>query len=95
MKFLTAALFVMSATAFAGHHEHKMDEMKKMPFDQHKKVMAEMLDKKSAWVEESRKCVNDAKDNDALMECHKNMKEEKHAMKDQMHDKMKDMKKKK
>ncbi len=81
MKFLTALVLVFSASAFAGHHENKMEKMKNMPFDQHKKMMQEMLEKKSAMVEENRKCVNDAKDNDALMECHKNMKED---MKKQM-----------
>jgi hypothetical protein len=93
MKFFTAVIIALSASAFAGHHEHKMEEMKKMPFDQHKKMMTEMLDKKSAMVEEGKKCVNDAKDNDGLMECHKKMMDEKHAMKDEMHDKMKDAKK--
>lgn len=95
MKFFAAVLIAFTASAFAGHHEHNMEEMKKMPFDQHKKMMQEKLDKKSAMVEEGKKCVNEAKDNEALIECHKKMKEEKHAMMDDMKDKMKDMKKKK
>lgn len=94
MKFLTALVLVFSATAFAGHHEDMMKDMEKMPFDQHKKMMQEKLEKKSAMVEEGKTCVNNAKDNAALMECHKNMKEEHHAMKEEMHGKMKDMKKK-
>ena len=94
MKFLTAMLMVFSASAFAGHHDKKMEEMKKMPFDQHKKMMQEKLEMKSGMVEEAKNCVNNAKDNDGLMECHKKMKEEKHAMKDEMKDKMKSMKKK-
>ncbi len=94
MKFLTVLALVFSATAFAGHHEHSMEEMKKMPFEQHKKMMQEKLDKKSAMVEEGKMCVNNAKDNDALIECHKNMMEDKHAMKEEMKGKMKDMKKK-
>ena len=94
-KFVTVLALALSATAFAGHHEHSMDEMKKMPFDQHKKMMQEKLEKKTTMINEAKTCVNDAKDNDALMECHKKMKEEKHAMMDDMKDKMKDMKKKK
>jgi polyhydroxyalkanoate synthesis regulator protein len=94
MKFLLAALVAISASAFAGHHEKMMEDMKKMPFDQHKKMMQEKLEKKSAMVEEARKCVDASMDNNALMECHKKMMDEKHAMKDEMHDKMKDMKKK-
>ncbi len=97
MKFFTAVLIAFSASAFAGHHDHDkmMEEMKKLPFDQQKSMMQEKLTKKSAMLEESKSCVNSAKDSDALMECHKNMKEEKMAMKDEMKDKMKDMKKKK
>lgn len=94
MKFLTVLIFVFSGAVFAGHHEHSMEEMKKMPFDQHKAMMVENLDEKSMMVEQSKKCVDEAKDNDALIECHKKMKEEKHAMKEEMHDKMRDMKKK-
>lgn len=88
MKFMTVILLAFSATAFAGHHEMSMDEMKKLPYDQHKKMMQENLEKKSAMIEESKTCVNNSKDNDGLMDCHKMMREEKHAM-------MKDMKKKK
>lgn len=94
MKFLTVLVFVFSGAAFGGYHEHSMEEMKKMPFDQHKAMMVEELDEKSMMVEQSKKCVDEAKDNDALIECHKKMKEEKHAMKEEMHDKMRDMKKK-
>ncbi len=94
MKFLTAAIIAFSATAFAGHHEHKMEEMKKMPFEQHKQMMQEKLDKKAAMVEEGKTCVNNAKDKDALMDCHEKMMDEKHAMKEEMKSKMKDMKKK-
>ena len=94
MKFLATLVFVFSASAFAGHHEMSMDEMKKMPFDQHKKMMQEKLDKKSVMVEEGKTCVNNAKDNDGLIECHKNMKEDKYAMKEEMKGKMKDIKKK-
>ncbi len=95
MKFLTVLAIAMSASAFAGHHEGKMaEEMKKMPFDQQKKMMTEKLDMKSEMVEKGKTCVNSAQDKDALMACHDQMMEEKHAMKDEMHDKMKDMKKK-
>lgn len=94
MKFLTVLALVFSATAFAGHHEMSKEEMKKMPFEQHKKMMQEKLDKKSAMVDEGKKCVSDAKDNDALIACHDSMKEDKHAMKEEMKGKMKDMKKK-
>jgi hypothetical protein len=94
MKFLTVALIAFSATAFAGHHEKMMEDMKKMPFEQQKQMMTDHLNQKSAMVEEGKMCVNNAKDKDALMECHKKMMEEKHAMKDEMHQKMKDSKKK-
>ncbi len=93
MKFLTVIALAFSVSAFAGHHD-EMKDMEKMPFDQHKKMMQEKLEKKSAMVEESKKCVNAAADNAALMECHKAMKEEHHAMKEEMKGKMKDMKKK-
>ena len=95
MKIFAAVLIAVSASAFANHHDMNMEEMKKMPFDQHKKMMQEKLEKKSAMVEEGKKCVNEAKDNEALMECHKNMREEKMAMKEEMKNKMMDMKKKK
>lgn len=96
MKFLTAMIFAFSATAFAGHQDHDkmMEEMKKLPFDQQKSMMQEKLNKKSAMVDESKMCVNNAKDSTALMDCHKNMMEEKHAMKEEMKGKMKDAKKK-
>jgi len=96
MKFLAATLFVLSASAYAGHHDKdKMwEEMKKLPFDQQKSMMQEKLNMKSAMIEESKMCVTNAKDSNALKDCHKQMKEEKHAMKDEMKGKMKDMKKK-
>ncbi len=94
MKFLAVLVFALSASAFAGHHEDMMKDMEKMPFDQHKKMMQEKLEKKSTMVEDSKKCVNAAADNAALMECHKAMREEHHAMKEEMKGKMKDMKKK-
>lgn len=94
MKFLTVLALVLSTSAFAGHDHKKMEEeMRKMPFDQHKKMMQEKLDKKTAMIEEAKTCVNAAKDNDGLMACHEKMKEEKHAMMDEMKDKMKDAKK--
>ena len=80
MKFLTAMLLVFSASTFAGHHDKKMEEMKKMPFDQHKKMMQEKLEMKSGMVEEAKNCVNNAKDNDGgsdnnarlkVLRCHK------------------------
>lgn len=95
MKFLTVILFAFSASAFAGHHDHDkmMEEMKKLPFDQQKTMMQEKLTQKSAMIEESKMCVNNAKDSKALMECHKSMMEDKHAMKEEMKGKMKDAKK--
>ena len=94
MKFMMIAALVLSTQAFAGHHDKKMEAMKKLPFEDHKKMMQEKLEKKSGMIEEAKMCVNNAKDNSALMDCHKKMKEEKHAMKDEMLDKMKGMKKK-
>lgn len=95
MKFMTVILIAFSASAFAGHHDHDkmMEEMKKLPFDQQKTMMQEKLTQKSAMIDECKMCVNNAKDSSALMECHKNMKEEKQAMKDEMKGKMKDAKK--
>lgn len=94
MKLLTVLALVLSTSAFAGHHEKEMEEMKKMPFDQHKKMMQEKLDKKTSMIEEAKTCVNDAKDNAALNACHDKMREEHHAMMDEMKGKMHDMKKK-
>lgn len=96
MKLLTVLALALSTTAFAGHHDHdkKMEEMMKLPFDQHKKLMQEKLQAKTTMLEESKTCVNEAKDNEGLKKCHEKMKEEKMAMKDEMKDKMKDMKKK-
>lgn len=89
MKFMSVLLVMFSMSAFANN----MEKMKNMPYEEHKKMMMEMLDKKTSMLEESKTCVNSAKDNDALNKCHDKMKEEKHAMKDEMKDKMKAMKK--
>lgn len=93
MKLMTVILLALSATAFAGNHDMTTDEMKKLPYDQHKKMMQEKLDQRSTMIDEWKTCVNNSKDNDGLMECHKKMKEEKHAMKGEMKGKMKDAKK--
>ena len=94
MKFVTIAVLALSFNAFADHHE-MMKDMDKMPFDQHKQMMQEMLSKKSAMIQESKTCVDAAKDNAALKECHMKMKEEKHAMMDEMPEKKDAMKMKK
>lgn len=93
MKFLTvAALTLFSLSSFANHHkDHKKMEEKfdKMSFEDAKKWKTEKLDKKAAWVEEGRACVNAAKDKEALKGCMKEMHEEKKEMKEKMKKKMK------
>ncbi len=92
---LAAVLFLLSLGAMANHHEdmdqkHKEWEKKfdSMSFEDAKKMKLEMMDKKSAMMEENRKCINDAKDKPALKACmkegHEKMKEMKHEMKDKM-----------
>ncbi len=93
MKFLTIAVLALSFSAFADHHETMMKDMDKMPFDQHKMMMQEMLTKKSAMIQESKTCVDTAMDKAALKDCHMKMKDEKHAMMDEMHMKKDSMKK--
>jgi hypothetical protein len=52
----------------------------KMPFDQQKQMKLQKLDKKSAMIQESRSCVNAAKDKADLKECSEEMKEKQSMM---------------
>ncbi len=92
MKHLVFTLMIFSTSVFAGQHGMTKRDWEKMPFDQHKKMMQEKLDMKSSAIDASRACVNSAKDNAALMDCHMKMKEEKQAMEEDMYEK-KEMKK--
>jgi hypothetical protein len=93
MKFLTVFALALSASAFAGHHE-MMKDMDKRPFAENKKMMSEMLEKKTTMVDEAKNCVNSAKDNAALKACHEKMMMHKQSMEEKMEGKMDDMKKK-
>lgn len=94
MKFLTALILCFSLNAFADHHEDMEKKWDAMSFEDAKKMKLEKIDMKMKMMEETRKCVNDAKDKDGLRSCWKEMKEEKKEMKDKMKDKMKGKKKK-
>lgn len=80
---LALSLFTVGAMA------NKDKNWDKMTFDQQKQMMTEKLDKKSAMIQESRSCVNEAGSKDALKTCKEEMKEERQAMKDEWKDKKK------
>ena len=97
MKFLLiASLALFSASSFAKNWKDMDKKMNKMSFEDAKKYKMEMLEKKTANLEDDRKCVNDAKDKEALKKCMKesmeNEREMKHGMKEELKADMKDMK---
>lgn len=91
---LIASLCLFSATTFAGNKEHKMDKkMESMSFEDAKKMKLEMLEKKTAMMEDDRKCVNDSKDKEGLKSCMKKSMENEREMKNDWKQEMKaDMK---
>ena len=79
MKLVIAAVIALSGfSALAMEHEGK--NWDKLTFEQQKQMKLKMLDDKSAWVESTRTCVNQAKDKVALKNCKDEMKTEKQAM---------------
>lgn len=94
MKFvLIAALSIFSVTSFAkDDHKKDMDKwMEGMSFQEAKTKKLEMIDKKSAMMDDERKCINDSTDKDGMKDCMKKYWDKEKEMKEEM----KDMSKKK
>lgn len=90
--FVAMTLCLFSLGSWAHMHEDMDKMMDKMSFEDAKKMKTEMLDKKSAMIEEAKRCVNDSKDKEALKMCMKKMHEQMEGMHHHMKEKM--MKKK-
>jgi hypothetical protein len=87
MKLLLAALLSLSSVSvFADDHDKNWE---KLPLDQQKQMKLKMLDEKSAMIEDSRTCINEAKDKGALKSCKQEMKDQKKAMKNEWKNKKK------
>jgi hypothetical protein len=90
MKFLPVLfLFLISINSFSNENKHKdmKNKIDNMSFEDAKKMKLEMLEKKSAMMEQEHKCVVAANDKSALRECMKDMKEMHDDMKNEMKDK--------
>lgn len=90
MKFFVMLTLIASTQAFAGHGKgmSMMEDMSKRPFAENQKMMQEKLDKREASITTARSCVKKATTNEALRECHRQMREDRQAMMDEMHDEM-------
>ena len=88
MKVLLATFLSLCCfSVFAEHHQHK--NWDKLSFEQQKQMRLKMLDEKSAMIENSRTCVNGAKDKEALKNCKQEMKDEMKATKNEWKNKKK------
>ncbi len=92
MKFvmaLTLCFFSLNSWSNKDHKKEMEKMMDSMSYEDAKKMKLEMLDHKSAMIEEARTCINGTKDKNGLKDCMKMMHEKKKEMKEMMKGKMK------
>lgn len=67
MKWLLVSVLMFSFSAFADHHEEKLEEVKSK--------LISHLDQRITHLQATKSCVSSANDKDALKACKKKMKE--------------------
>lgn len=75
---ILCTFFLMSLSAFSDHH----DEMKGKTFEEKKAKALEGLEKRLAFINETKTCVTAAKDENGLKACREKMKAHRKAMKE-------------